>query len=403
MKNRFFPIMLMIITILALGWIEEVVPRTQVMASSPSQQTFVEQLTVISTEEHDRRSGPQRTSSFLAPNGQYFAYWNGPEICIVPVAVDAAPEDCFIIFHDKYVVWDSRSIRWSPDSRYLVLTEDLYEGGADPDIWVIDTSTGKSENITDDQVDWINRTDPDFTWGDIDLSPRWSPDGTQLMFIRYASPDPLHSPPTLFTIAPDGSDLTFIGELPFTGSISTFALDWSPDGEMIAFNHFMSSEDDFNGVWIADSDGRNPRKIAGNLEDKPVGVEFSPDGRYLLIENDHKEIIPFAENSLIRVIPVDGGESVLVDDEYWVRDAGWSPSGHALVYLVYRQPAASQEDVGLYISSGPGEPGRLVLPGEDFRAPTAYGWQTLIWADENIILISPRSSSILVVKLGSEE
>ncbi len=51
---------------------------------------------------------------------------------------------------------------------------------------------------------------------------------------------------------------------------------WSPDGQTIAF-----STDNFNGIWLADADGRNIRQLT---DDGAVGFGFSwsPDGRFIL-------------------------------------------------------------------------------------------------------------------------
>ena len=53
-------------------------------------------------------------------------------------------------FSDTLRRIDSESIRWSPDSRYLVLTEEFFRSFSEPDIWVFDTTTGKVTDITDD-------------------------------------------------------------------------------------------------------------------------------------------------------------------------------------------------------------------------------------------------------------
>ena len=51
---------------------------------------------------------------------------------------------------------------------------------------------------------------------------------------------------------------------------------WSPDGQTIAF-----STDNFNGIWLADADGRNVRQLT---DDGAVGFGYvwSPDGNFIL-------------------------------------------------------------------------------------------------------------------------
>ncbi|MGH9838484.1 MAG: prolyl oligopeptidase family serine peptidase [Blastocatellia bacterium] len=74
------------------------------------------------------------------------------------------------------------------------------------------------------------------TAGPRDSSPRWSPDGKQLAFIRSAEKEGKPQPPQIYLLAFDGGEAQPLTDAPRgAGSI-----EWSPDGKTIAF---VSSED----------------------------------------------------------------------------------------------------------------------------------------------------------------
>ena len=67
-----------------------------------------------------------------------------------------------------------------------------------------------------------------------DLRPRWSPDGTQIAFIRYMNKDKMHSS-ELFIINIDGTAPQRLTHNKFSESYPSWSWSWSPDGHSIAF------------------------------------------------------------------------------------------------------------------------------------------------------------------------
>src|SRR5207249_3471322 len=77
------------------------------------------------------------------------------------------------------------------------------------------------------------------TNGDHDTSPRWSPDGKYLLFLRAIEKDGKPEPPQLSVLAMAGGDSFLFTTLPKGVSDPK----WSPDGKMIAFTSTTNSED----------------------------------------------------------------------------------------------------------------------------------------------------------------
>src|SRR6185437_12977402 len=77
------------------------------------------------------------------------------------------------------------------------------------------------------------------TKGDHDSTPRWSPDGKFLLFLRASEKDGKPEPPQLALLPIAGGDSFVFTDLPKgTGNAS-----WAPDGRMIAFSSDTNAED----------------------------------------------------------------------------------------------------------------------------------------------------------------
>src|SRR5437868_13358219 len=77
------------------------------------------------------------------------------------------------------------------------------------------------------------------TKGDHDSTPRWSPDGKYLLFLRATEKDGKSEPPQLSMLPMGGGDSFSFSDLP-KGAGSPV---WSPDGKMIAFTSETNAED----------------------------------------------------------------------------------------------------------------------------------------------------------------
>jgi TolB protein len=124
--------------------------------------------------------------------------------------------------------------------------------------------------------------------GTFDCFPRWSPDGTHIVFAQNFVP----TNQTLVTVMrSDGSGprttLTN-GDFRFWGAFGTT---YTPDGRHIVFN---STRGGFvSAVWIINSDGGGPYRLTpAPLEG--FAFDVSPDGKHLLLLNHQNTHLPIS-------------------------------------------------------------------------------------------------------------
>jgi Tol biopolymer transport system component len=106
------------------------------------------------------------------------------------------------------------------------------------------------------------------------LSPSFSPDGTTILFANRAA----DGPTSLWTVENTGES----AKLLFAGPNTIVSADWSPDGNIIAFAMAVDRPDAYE-IFLMDTDASNLRQITYGLEGIGGSLDWSPDGKYLLI------------------------------------------------------------------------------------------------------------------------
>jgi Tol biopolymer transport system component len=116
----------------------------------------------------------------------------------------------------------------SPDGSKTVfvrVTANEKKEGYDTSLWVVPTAGGEQPH--------------QLTGGKRDASPRWSPDGKYLLFVRATEKDGKPEPPQLSILPMAGGDSFSFTDLPKGAGDPT----WAPDGKTIAFTSSTNADD----------------------------------------------------------------------------------------------------------------------------------------------------------------
>ena len=195
-----------------------------------------------------------------------------------------------------------------------------------------------------------------FTSGERDASPRFSPDGKHLAFVR---PDD-GGKAQLWVIATGGGEARRLTSL--AGGITDVA--WSPDSSALAFvsdvdpdrapdGHDAKREprvrvarriryradglgwrgDAFRRVFVVDRESGESRQITDGEGDDSA-PSWSPDGRLIAFVGDRRADREVATHSDVYVVAAEGGEPKLWSEGLsTVSAAAWSPSGDEIAVV----------------------------------------------------------------------
>lgn len=103
---------------------------------------------------------------------------------------------------------------------------------------------------------------------------------------------------------------------------------WSSDGKQIAFSHQLYPNRYDNGtvIEIAQTNGKEVRWVAGNVQEDNLNPEWSPDGEWILFSSSGQSTY-----EIFRVQP-DGEHLEQLISERSVIEADWSPDMKQIVY-----------------------------------------------------------------------
>ena len=106
------------------------------------------------------------------------------------------------------------------------------------------------------------------------VSPTFSPDGKKILFANRTG----DGPTSLWTVDSNGKNADLI----YTGPSTIVAVDWSPQGDQVAFAMSVDKPDSYE-IFLMNPDGSNVRQLTHNLPGIGGSVDWSPDGKSLLI------------------------------------------------------------------------------------------------------------------------
>jgi dipeptidyl aminopeptidase/acylaminoacyl peptidase len=176
---------------------------------------------------------------------------------------------------------------WSPDGRRMVLVAksgpDSPRDKGDERVYLNPWYKSDGSGFFDDQrphiwvVDVASGVATQLTKGDArdDNSPRWSPDGTCIVFVARRLDGQYRTNEDVWTVPAAGGEMRRVSDL--TSRIAKPA--WSHDGRFIAY--IASGENEVPKLWVAPATG-GKSELAAAAFTYPEEVEWTGDGRAIL-------------------------------------------------------------------------------------------------------------------------
>jgi Tol biopolymer transport system component len=161
----------------------------------------------------------------------------------------------------------------------------------------------------------------------VDSGPQWSPDGTQILFIRHLGGVPGNPRSGVFVMNADGSNLHALADDPRTDYAATA---WSPDGQRILVLSYGAPGEGYF-LSVMKRDGSDLREIYRGPCGSP---QWSPLGDGIL----------FQTGRTLQLINADtAGKRVVVDRLSHDVPFRWSPDGTMIAYDRPVSPDAGDE------------------------------------------------------------
>jgi len=309
---------------------------------------------------------------------------------------------------------DLYAFRWaadpqiSADGTRVVFTQvsvNAKHDGYDTALWLVPTAGGPPRALTA---------------GPRDSSPRWSPDGTRLAFLRSVEKDGKPQPAQIWILPMEGGEARQLTTLAKGASAPV----WSPDGARIAFSSTTKPEDDkkkdetpsdvrvitravyrANGggyvdfdrpahIWtVAAQPGQTATQITSGAGGEGTPA-WSPDGTrlYFTAERDPEPYYRPQDGDLYSVPSTGGAVSPALHVDSALRAVTLSPDGKSVAFVSAINGAPirsySQPDLWTAALTGP-QPRNLTTnydfdigggPGGDQGPPRAGGGSRPIWS-----------------------
>jgi TolB protein len=157
----------------------------------------------------------------------------------------------------------------------------------------------------------------------------WSPDGEKLLCEVWDDAHPEHLP-GLFTMnASDGSDLTRLTTNTLGGH--DIPADFSPDGSQVVFLRESPSHGRHTlALFVANADGSDVHRITGWMNDSACcQASWSPDGSRILFAKQGRLRTVLVDGSSLKTIKVDSGAQF-----YFLYQPVWSPDGTSIAFIM---------------------------------------------------------------------
>jgi Tol biopolymer transport system component len=213
---------------------------------------------------------------------------------------------------------------YSPDGSKIAYGDD---SDGDGEIFVMDADGNNSVQLTDNDVNEGNLI-------------QWSPDGQKISFLAFTY-NPGNSISSLVIINADGSNRKTITP----SGVSDSSPRWSPDGSRIVF---VSSSTAGHDLYTVQPDGKNRRQLttSGGANDPA----WSPDGSMITYAYTNDADY---ENHEIRSLGADGSGDTLLYAYKGLYSIGgypmWSPDGSMVAFAGVDMDNSGNEAQNIYV------------------------------------------------------
>ncbi|MEQ8676830.1 MAG: hypothetical protein RLP44_32885 [Aggregatilineales bacterium] len=251
----------------------------------------------------------------LSPDGNLLVYEGGdaPGLCVynftnTRTTCTPYPEEDEL--GERIRLLRPTELKWSPDSRFVALTENSLVRAEDSDIWIYDVDARTFTDRTQDGYSGSILLGDDFNGIPIDVIPIWSPDGS-LYFFRYIRSEDVITT-QLFTIPASGGS--------FAGVVG--------EGERTLSDEDPSEVADYTESTVtpyAFYNGSSGFSLSGAAEVSPDGTQMALLMRPLDPETFEIWIVSLLDGSIVRRISASGINALGLPE--WGETRGFVPEG----------------------------------------------------------------------------
>ena len=269
---------------------------------------------------------------------------------------------------------------WSPDGRRLAYVSTEPDGYFNIRVMdLVDGSKGEITNVTTDNQFGRSR----LYFGDYDLhiSPTWSSDGTELIFVSNRD-IPLGSGG--ISRAPVEPDVMNTGQVQVLHKEETLYRTrphWSPDGKRIVYSSHLGQQ--FNNLFVLPAEGGEPYKMTFGEYDS-FHPRWSPDGEWI-VHISNETGLP-----QLKLLKSWGGEAELIR----ITSKRWSrPMGTVTVRVL--DESGRETPARIYQTASDG---KSYTPGESYERLSTLNQQLFHTPGRFTVEVPPGTFTVEAVK-----